>query len=220
MRGTISTDPSDDASKVKAPNATSPEPRTRTWSSTSAASNSEGNHFCPAANLSSPAGRVARRASPQPTRPAPWWTQATASGWGSCPRRSPGSGMATERTNSRPVSWRLSTATLPSALPGHPPRTHILGALRHRRFYRGVREGRPLGLGPPVRQRARPPHVPADVQGQRRDEHRPDDDRVDQHADRDREPDLGELDQRQRAEYRERPGQHQARRGDHAAGGG
>ena len=70
-RGTIRTDPSDDASKVKVPNATSPEPRTRTWSSTSAASNTERSHFSPAVNLSSPAGSVTRTASPQPARPAP-----------------------------------------------------------------------------------------------------------------------------------------------------
>ena len=71
MRGTIRTDPSDEASKVKVPNATGPEPRTRTWSSTSAASNTERSHFSPAVNRSSPAGSVTLTASPQPTRPAP-----------------------------------------------------------------------------------------------------------------------------------------------------
>ena len=69
--GTIRTDPSDDASKVKVPNATGPEPRTRTRSSTSAASNTERSHFSPAVNLSSPAGSVTLTASPQPARPAP-----------------------------------------------------------------------------------------------------------------------------------------------------
>src|SRR6185437_15570642 len=70
-RGTIRTEPSDDASKVKVPNATGPEPRTRTRSSTSAASNTERSHFSPAVNLSSPAGSVTLTASPQPARPAP-----------------------------------------------------------------------------------------------------------------------------------------------------
>jgi len=71
VRGTISTDPSDDASKVKLPNAISPEPRTRTRSSTSAVSKTERSHFSPAVNLSSPAGSVTLTASPQPTSPAP-----------------------------------------------------------------------------------------------------------------------------------------------------
>ena len=65
------TEPSDEASKVKLPNATGPEPRARTRSSTSAASNTERSHFSPAVNLSSPAGSVTLTASPQPTRPAP-----------------------------------------------------------------------------------------------------------------------------------------------------
>src|SRR6266568_4258901 len=65
-RGTIRTDPSEDASKVKVPKATGPEPRTRTRSSTSAASNTERSHFSPAVNLSSPAGSVTLTASPQP----------------------------------------------------------------------------------------------------------------------------------------------------------
>ena len=56
---------------MKVPNATGPEPRTRTWSSTSAASNTERSHFSPAVNRSSPAGSVTLTASPQPTRPAP-----------------------------------------------------------------------------------------------------------------------------------------------------
>jgi len=69
--GTISTDPSEDASKVKLPKAIGPVPRTRTRSSTSAASNTERSHFSPAVNLSSPAGRVTLAASPHPASPAP-----------------------------------------------------------------------------------------------------------------------------------------------------
>jgi hypothetical protein len=71
VRGTISTDPSDDASKVKLPKAMGPVPRTRTWSSMSAASKTERSHFSPAVNLSSPAGSVTLTASPQPASPAP-----------------------------------------------------------------------------------------------------------------------------------------------------
>src|SRR2546430_6972135 len=71
VRGTIRTEPSDGASTVNVPNATGPEPRTRTRSSTSAASNTERSHFSPAVNLSSPAGSVTLTASPQPARPAP-----------------------------------------------------------------------------------------------------------------------------------------------------
>jgi len=70
-RGTIRTDPSEEASKVKLPNATGPVPRVWTWSSTSVTSNTERSHFSPAVNLSSPAGRVTRTASPQPASPAP-----------------------------------------------------------------------------------------------------------------------------------------------------
>ena len=66
MAGTTSTDPSQVGSKVKLPKATGPEPSTRTWSSTAAPSKSSRSHFSPAVNLSSPAGRVIRAASPQP----------------------------------------------------------------------------------------------------------------------------------------------------------
>ena len=56
---------------MKVPNATGPEPRTRTRSSTSAASNTERSHFSPAVNLSSPAGSVTLTASPQPASAGP-----------------------------------------------------------------------------------------------------------------------------------------------------
>ncbi|CAG6394505.1 hypothetical protein SCOCK_270086 [Actinacidiphila cocklensis] len=64
------------------------------------------------------------------------------------------------------------------------------------------------------------PDAVAQVQGDRRDEHRPYDERVEQHAESHGEADLREGDDRQRAEDGERAGQHQAGRGDDAARGG
>src|SRR4051794_40046489 len=236
-RGTMRTEPSEDASKVKVPNATGPEPRSRTWSSTSAASNTERSHFSPAANLSSPAGSVTRTASPQPARPAPWCTQATTAGWGRRSRRFPGSGTVTVRTASRPVPrcprdlWRLSTCVLPcqprvsSVSLGHPPRTQILGGVPDCPAFRvgpSLRRDRVRAVLWPAgtRQGARPPDVASDIQRERGHEHRPDDERVEQDAQRDGEPDLGELHQWRRGQAGERAGQHQARRGDDAAGRG
>ena len=97
-RGTMSTEPSDQSSKVKLPNATSPEPRRLASSWTSAFSMTSRSHFSPTANLSGPEGSVTRAASPQPVRPAPCRIQASAAGSGSQPIRSPGSGTGTLRT--------------------------------------------------------------------------------------------------------------------------
>ena len=99
--GTTRTEPSQVESKVKLPNATGPEPGMATWSSIVARSNSSRSHFSPAVNLSSPAGSVIRAASPQPTSPSPWRTQASAAGPGSLPTRPPGSATGTVRTASR-----------------------------------------------------------------------------------------------------------------------
>src|SRR4051794_34741435 len=55
-------------------------------------------------------------------------------------------------------------------------------------------------------QLAGPPDVPVEIQGERCDEDRSYDDGVEDHPDRDGEPDLGERHQRQRAERRERTG--------------
>ena len=82
-RGTMSTEPSDQSSKVKLPNATSPEPRRLASSWTSAFSMTSRSHFSPTANLSGPEGSVTRAASPQPVRPAPCRIQASAAGSGS-----------------------------------------------------------------------------------------------------------------------------------------
>src|SRR5579875_1481534 len=178
-RGTISTDPSDDASKVKLPKATGPVPRARTRSSTSAPSNTEPSHFSAAVNLSSPAGSVTRAASPQPTSPAPRRTQASGSGCGTPASRSPGSGTATVRTTSRltaaaPSARRRLSTPLPPASPGQPPRTDILGAP-------------PTGAAAGLASRPRPPDAPADVHGQRGHQRRADRGRAGQHAERDRE---------------------------------
>jgi hypothetical protein len=99
--GTIRTEPSQVESKVKLPNATGPEPGMTTWSSIVARSNSSRSHFSAAVNRSSPAGSVIRAASPQPTSPSPWRTQASAAGPGSLPTRPPGSATGTVRTASR-----------------------------------------------------------------------------------------------------------------------
>ena len=79
-RGTMSTEPSDQSSKVKLPNATSPEPRRLASSWTSAFSMTSRSHFSPTANRSGPEGSVTRVASPQPVRPAPCRIQASAAG--------------------------------------------------------------------------------------------------------------------------------------------
>ena len=68
-------------------------------------------------------------------------------------------------------------------------------------------------------ERARPPDPAAEVEVQGGDEHRADDHRVEEDAERDRDADLDEGDQRQRPQHEERRGQHQAGGGDHAAGG-
>ena len=100
--GTMSTEPSDASSKVKLPNATRPEPRRRTSSSTCAPSMSSRSHFSPSANRSAPAGSVTRAASPHPTRPAPCRIHARASGTGiSRQKPSPGSGTGVLRTSRR-----------------------------------------------------------------------------------------------------------------------
>src|SRR6185437_12389320 len=98
--GMTRTEPSDVGSNVKLPNATGPDPGTRTSSLTRALSNCSRSHFSPAVNLSWPAGRVIVAAVPQPTRPSPRLTQASACGCGSRLIRSPGSGTATVLTTS------------------------------------------------------------------------------------------------------------------------
>src|ERR1700722_18621447 len=55
-----------------------------------------------------------------------------------------------------------------------------------------------------MEQLARPPYPPAQIQVQRGDEHRPDHDRVQQHAEGEREPEFGQERHRQRAQRRER----------------
>ncbi len=69
-----------------------------------------------------------------------------------------------------------------------------------------------------VRELARPPDPPADVVGQRRHEQRPDDERVHQHAEGDREADLGQEHDRQHAQHGEGRREHDAGRRDDPAG--
>ena len=84
------------------PNATGPEPRTRTRSSTSAASNTERSHFSPAVNLSSPAGSVTLTASPQPASAGAVMDPGDHVRLGDALEKIPRVGDRDERTSSRP----------------------------------------------------------------------------------------------------------------------
>ena len=81
-----------------------------------------------------------------------------------------------------------------------------------------VRRGRlwRAGGGEP----ARPPDAPVQVERERGNQDRADDQRVKQHPEGHHEADLGEQHQRQDAEDREGGGEHDPGRGDHSAGDG
>ncbi len=75
-RGTTSTEPCASGSKVNEPNATGPEPGTCTSSSMWASPNTVASHRLAHSKRPGPGGTATRAASPQATRPSPWWTQA------------------------------------------------------------------------------------------------------------------------------------------------
>ena len=63
----------------------------------------------------------------------------------------------------------------------------------------------------------RPPHPLTKLEGEGGHEDRADDERVQQDAEGDRDPDLGERDEREHGEHRERPGEHDPGGRDHAS---
>ena len=76
-RGTTITEPGASSAKVKLVNATGPVPGSPTSSATDSRPANERHHRSASRNRAGPA--VASRAtSPQPTRPSPPWTQASA----------------------------------------------------------------------------------------------------------------------------------------------
>ena len=141
--------------------------------------------------------------------------------------------IAAQRTTRR--TGQVALAWLLAALAGHAadPRHGLGRAPRGERRRRRARARRATscsgstkrlsrlsGPGAPalVGERRRPPDLRADLERQRRDEHRAHDERVEQDAEGDDEADLGEEDERQDAEHGEHAGQHDAGRGDDPAG--
>ena len=86
---------------------------------------------------------------------------------------------------------------------------------------RGRRRKVALELVVPLpRQPAGPPDLPAEIEVDRGDEDRPDDQGVQQDAERHREPELGQEDQGDGPEHEERRREDESGGGDHASGGG
>ena len=137
------------------------------------------------------------------------------------------------RTTSRPTSIPASGSTGSSSyerVAARGPREPRRRRRPARRRQAGLGRGRPPGrqrwcaalLDPaplvPGRGPARPPSPLGQPVSNRRDQQRPDDEGVEQDADRDRGPDLDELLQRQQGEGGEGAGEDQAGAGDDAAG--